>query len=184
MEGTGAGFDRQFGRRRHLSEDAALASISDAKAGGEMNIDATGSLLNSASADGRLARLVRLWRISACFTDGGRSLPLRERIRFTRAADREWPQLLRLLDARKGSALAELVVQRPELLGVVQWPYVAANWPVDKRVQCLVDHCEVLDRVGFPVRRPVDRPITLLEMDDILPGARLVLDQPKWFMRE
>lgn len=88
-----------------------------------------------------------------------------------------------LLDPR-GPALKRLMQQRPETIGVLVWPFVTSTWDVEERVRRHVAHCAEIDRLGAPYAFGVDEKLVLLDLSGVHPGLSLVLDQPKWFMRE
>ena len=89
-----------------------------------------------------------------------------------------------LVQAAPGSSAAALLAERPQMLGALLWPYQNAGWGAGRRLARIAAHCRETDRLGAPFPFPIDRRLVLADLGDVFPEARLVLDQPKWFMRE
>lgn len=82
-------------------------------------------------------------------------------------------------------ALAAMMVERPAAVaGPLVWPYLCAAWSPRERLSRLADHYQIIDQLGAPFPFSVEERLVLAELDDLHPGLRLVLDQPRWFMRE
>ncbi|MET0179991.1 MAG: DUF535 family protein [Novosphingobium sp.] len=109
---------------------------------------------------------------------------LRLRLKFLAKAVAFRREFAPLLAPRAGSSLATLLDARPDMLGIVLWPYVATSWTVPQRIARLVGHCEILDSLGPPLRRHPDDAVRVLDLGHVHPGVTLVLDQPRWFERE
>lgn len=92
--------------------------------------------------------------------------------------------LLPLRRAPPDSALARLLAARPEVWGMVVTPYLSARWSAPERLARIVDHCETVERLGFPLDTPLDSFVDLLVLDEIDPACRIVLDQPSWLLRD
>ncbi|WP_091951526.1 DUF535 family protein [Methylorubrum salsuginis] len=92
--------------------------------------------------------------------------------------------LLPLRRARPDSALGRLIAARPEVWGMVVTPYLSARWSPPQRLARIVDHCETIERLGFPLDTPLDSFVNLLVLDEIDPVFRIVLDQPSWLLRD
>lgn len=80
--------------------------------------------------------------------------------------------------------VGRLVSQRPEILGAVEWPYVTNRWDVEARLKKIHEHYQVIERLQYRIDIPFSGALTLTGLDDMHPGLRVVIDQPKWFMRE
>jgi uncharacterized protein VirK/YbjX len=89
-----------------------------------------------------------------------------------------------LLNPPKGSLLHNHLHDRPEVLGVVLWPYQCSAWSVDERVQRIVGHFEALERAPTVFHFGVEDKLQILELSDFRDGAKLILDQPRWLARE
>lgn len=85
---------------------------------------------------------------------------------------------------RPGSPLQRVMEQRPELIGVTIWPYICSSWNAKTCLQKIDEHFRVIEKVGFPLDFPVNEMLPLLDLADVAANLRVVLDQPKWFMRE
>lgn len=126
----------------------------------------------------------RLWRLSSsvCETKGWRAL--RDRCRFVLKARALADDLRPFLQPAPGSALGRALAVRPEMVGAVVWPYICVNWDAHRRLEGIRDHFQVVESVGQKMDFPIDQSIQLLDLADLQPGLRVVLDQPRWFMRE
>ena len=90
----------------------------------------------------------------------------------------------RFLAPKPNSALARIMTDRPEVLGALVWPYQCASWPVSTRLTRLLAHYDMIDTLDVPFGFGTHEKIRLLDMADTREGLRLILDQPRWFMRE
>jgi uncharacterized protein VirK/YbjX len=106
------------------------------------------------------------------------------RLRFIIAGLYEKRTTAQLLNGIEGSCLNRLMKQRPEMIGVLIWPFQCAQWRASTRLERIINHCGVIDSLGLPWDFSVDRRLVLLNLDEISPGLRVVMDQPLWFMRE
>ena len=89
-----------------------------------------------------------------------------------------------LTDMPPGSAAARQLAERPDLLGALIWPYQNAGWDAGQRIARITAHYREIDRLGPPFPFSVDERLVLADLGDRHPGTRLVLDQPRWFVRE
>nr|WP_246449374.1 DUF535 family protein [Paracoccus amoyensis] len=101
--------------------------------------------------------------------------------------------LAALANRRQFSALAGdpspslqmMARERPAVLaGPLVWPYLCAGWDADERLKRIQAHYRIVDRLGAPFPFSADERLVLADLDATYPGLRIVLDQPKWFMRE
>lgn len=97
---------------------------------------------------------------------------------------RHWRSLKPLCEARPGSALSSFVAARPECWSMVLVPYIAATWSAPVRFRRLVDHCATVERLGPLMNFPPEAFVDLVLLDEIGPDYRLVLDQPRWLLRD
>lgn len=114
--------------------------------------------------------------------DKSGNLKLRLRVRLAALANRR-----RFADlARQPSPSLQMIAdERPAVLaGPLVWPYLCAAWDADARLQHLQAHYRILDELGAPFPFSADERLVLADLDETYPGLRIVLDQPKWFMRE
>lgn len=132
----------------------------------------------------KLTKVKRIIEAVSRAAPGWRPRALRNRALMLAAAWRHRVALAAMLDAPASSDLSRLLRERPEMLGVLIWPYQTASWPASERLRRIADHCAVVDALGPPFLFSVDEKLVLLDLGEIYPGLRVVLDQPKWFMRE
>ncbi len=85
---------------------------------------------------------------------------------------------------RKNGVLQRTLQQRPEILGAVVWPYICASWPAGTRLQHMHEHFEALESMGGVLDFPPRGELLLLDLGDVAPNLRVVLDQAEWFVRE
>lgn len=81
-------------------------------------------------------------------------------------------------------ALARAIAVQPEMNGILFWPYIHKDWPRARRLEVVARHYEFLQRQPCVLADAIRRPVELLALDAPVPGLRLVLDRPRWFMRE
>lgn len=72
-----------------------------------------------------------------------------------------------------------------DCLGVVQWPYVSKRWQAEERLAAIAAHYEVVSQ-GCPqlLLSGRNESLTLADLSEWAERCSLVLDRPKWFMRE
>ncbi len=87
-------------------------------------------------------------------------------------------------EAENTSSLGRLISYRPHMIGVLLWPYQCAAWGPQERLKRIINHCQLIDEYASPLDFSPDTSLVLLDLEEIKSGFRIVLDQPKWFMRE
>lgn len=92
--------------------------------------------------------------------------------------------LTQLLLARQGSNLRWLVKTRPEIIGIVLKPYVAANWDAKTRIARIADHYRTVGEIGGVVDFPSDILIDVIQLTPIDLRYRITLDQARWLLPE
>lgn len=125
-----------------------------------------------------------LWKVSerVCVE---RSLGiLKNRLVFMVKAIRMSSSLQPFLHAAEGSPINRLIVQRPETLGAIVWPYQCHTWDAKIRLNRIEEHYSVIEGLSPKIDFPVDGALKLLDLGDMYEKLHVVLDQPKWFMRE
>ena len=126
--------------------------------------------------------MLRLFAISKRVADGSDARAWRSRLAFLAGAIPLRAELAQIL--RGSGSLGRHIAQRPETLGAVVWPYISTNWDAKERLARIRDHFAALDEAVPTFDFEVDRVQVLCDLSDLLPGLTVVLDQPKWFMRE
>lgn len=72
-----------------------------------------------------------------------------------------------------------------DCLGVVQWPYVSKRWEAEQRLSAIASHYEVVtQRCPQLLLSGRDESLKLGDLSEWAPECSLVMDRPKWFMRE
>jgi uncharacterized protein VirK/YbjX len=125
-----------------------------------------------------------LWINSRAICDGTGIVSLVRRLRFLARALAVYDSVTPIINAPPGSALARAIESRPETIGAVIWPYQCLDWDARARLARIHEHYSIIDGIGGPINFPTDDEILLLELGDIRQGLRVVLDRPRWFIRE
>jgi uncharacterized protein len=89
-----------------------------------------------------------------------------------------------LLQNRRTAAVQNLILQRPETLGAIIWPYLCNNWDAKTRLNHIVEHYSAAEDLKFKIDFPLDGALKLLDLTNVYKDLHIVLDQPRWFMRE
>lgn len=139
-------------------------------------------LQRSASTFLNAADVSWLWRVSHTVSDCSGPRGLYRRLSFMAAAVRHRAVLLPLMHANGG--LKRMLARRPETFGVLVWPYVCLSWDASTRLARVGDHWTAVETLVPALNFPPGDEYELLDLADVMPGLRVVLDQPKWLMRE
>ena len=91
---------------------------------------------------------------------------------------------LRPLTDATGGAARRIMIERPQMLGALVWPYQCAAWGPEERLRRIAAHYAEIDALGAPFEFGIEERLVLADLGDLRPGLRLVLDQPRWFIRE
>lgn len=94
---------------------------------------------------------------------------------------------LELFSSRMVQALGANGLQTlgTDCLGVVQWPYVSKRWEAEQRLSAIASHYEVVtQRCPQLLLSGRDESLKLGDLSEWAAQCSLVLDRPKWFMRE
>lgn len=86
--------------------------------------------------------------------------------------------------APAGSTLAKTLEDRPRMIGAFSWPFMCAAWEPEERWARIVNHCARVDKMTPVYRMRIRECAAIADFSDIEPGLSIVLDRPKWFMRE
>lgn len=125
-----------------------------------------------------------LWALSAAACGQGNFRALKRRLEFMMAAIRAFRALKAFLYPRPDSPLQRTMAQRPETVGVVVWPYVCANWSTVDRLRRVAGHFAVLEAQLPMLDFSAEDCLVLADLSDVSEDLHVVLDRPKWFMRE
>lgn len=100
------------------------------------------------------------------------------------SALRHMNSLSKLWNAREGSLLQKVVAARPEIWQMLRVRFVAAVWPARERFARIIDHCNIVETMGRPFNIRPNEYAMLLELEEISGGCWLMLDSPRWLLRE
>ena len=125
-----------------------------------------------------------LWRASCAAYPGASWRDWAQRGKLIVAGARYWDGVAPLLSQEGAAPVNRILRERPEMLGVLVWPYVSAFWNPSKRLAGIAEHGAVLSALEAALDFSIDEHIELALLDDVYKGAYLIIDQPRWFMRE
>ncbi len=142
----------------------------------------------------RVDDLKWLWKMSeiVCDLTEGRTQKfsfakvriMKWRVRYISKAVQLLDSLQVFIHPPKDSLLQRAMAQRPELIGVVVWPYICTSWDASTSLRRIDEHFKVIEMMGATLDFPVNETLPLLDLADVSTNLRVVIDQPKWFMRE
>jgi uncharacterized protein len=89
-----------------------------------------------------------------------------------------------LLQNTKNVAVQNLIAQRPETLGAILWPYQSKSWDVKTRLSRIAEHYCAIEDLKYKIDFPLDGALKLIDLTHLHKDLHIVLDQPKWFLRE
>jgi uncharacterized protein len=125
-----------------------------------------------------------LWAISgAIWGEGGAGIVVK-RMRLIVGAIRLSELIMPMLTSAPGSQLGRLMQERPETLGALLWPYQCTGWSARERIAKIIAHYNAIEKIGGPIDFPVGDRLLLLDLAAIRDGLQVIIDRPKWFMRE
>lgn len=108
-----------------------------------------------------------------------------------------YKQLAFCLQARKNRHLIETFIREihqlgyghtlklePSVFGNLVWPYIHKDWDVSQRFSCIAKHYALLK--SMPKFLDVSDGLAkeILNLDTFSPDTSIVLDKPRWFVRE
>jgi uncharacterized protein len=131
-----------------------------------------------------LSNVAWIWKASGQVYQGRGFIITSRRVRFFLRALGAYGALKPFIRAPQDATLGKLIAHRPETVGAVIWPYQCAGWNSTTRLARIREHCAIVDRYGWPMNFQICDQLRLLELDEIHTGLKVVLDQPRWFLRE
>ncbi len=84
----------------------------------------------------------------------------------------------------EGSPINRLIAQRPETVGAVVWPYQCKSWDAKTRLKQIEEHYSVIEEFFPTIDFHVNGALKLINLSDMYENLHVVIDRPKWFMRE
>jgi len=132
----------------------------------------------------RIVAAVTLIALAVLITIPGRGLRnYVARVRLFAVCARELKQISEFSIDTASPYLVKTLQERPTLVGVAAWPYINGQWTTRERFSCLRNHYRELD--DLPALQIGTREAKVIsDLGDVVPGLRLVIDRPNWFMRE
>ncbi|NIJ06859.1 uncharacterized protein VirK/YbjX [Sphingomonas vulcanisoli] len=103
---------------------------------------------------------------------------------YAGSAIRHFNSLSQLWNAPDGSLLQTLLAVRPEIWTMLRVRFVSALWPARERFARIIDHCQIVEQIGHPFDLHPNEYAVLLKLDELMPGCQLMLDSPRWLLRE
>ena len=100
------------------------------------------------------------------------------------AAIKHFGSLSQLWNAPEGSLLQSLLAFRPEIWTMLRVRFVSALWPARERFARIIDHCQIVEHIGRPFDLRPNEYAILLKLDEVMPDCKLMLDSPRWLLRE
>jgi uncharacterized protein VirK/YbjX len=73
--------------------------------------------------------------------------------------------------------------QRPDALGIVEWPYINNGWSLSKRISVIKNHHDVVEQIPL-LNFTINNSLQLTDLSTVFPGLMVVCDRPRWFLRE
>lgn len=129
--------------------------------------------------------MFHLWRVSERFDFGSSTArAFFRRLRFLVQSLPARHVLGEMISEPPDSPLARLLADRPETVGAAVWPYQCLQWSGAERLARIREHFAAINRLGPPLDFPTEEKLILLDASEYQEGVRIVLDQPRWFMRE
>jgi len=89
-----------------------------------------------------------------------------------------------LLNENSSNSVYQIVHDRPRIFGVLIWPFICCSWDSDTKLERLINHYHTIDQIPVPIQFRVNQKALLIDGSQYFGGLEIVLDQPKWFMRE
>ncbi len=102
------------------------------------------------------------------------------RARFVALAIRYYPLIVTLLES---GAIAAALAERPQLLGAVEWPFLHKDWSVRRRFEAMRSHHSEIENLPW-LRVHMNESRVVTDLHDVVPGLRVLIDRPDWFLRE
>jgi len=76
----------------------------------------------------------------------------------------------------------ELADQKDKL-GILVWPYIHNEWGFEKKASIIQTHYRCIDGIPQLCIRATER-LDVLDLDNVKPGLKIIIDRGEWFKRE
>lgn len=97
---------------------------------------------------------------------------------------RHFGSLRQVFSADRDSRLGQFRRYRPEMLGIVLTPFISARWTPPQRIDIVVDHCDYVETIGWPLDVGDHDYRRLTDLSHISAGLHIELAAPRWLARE
>ncbi len=132
----------------------------------------------------KINTIVWLVLSSGVLFGGLRPSMLRWRFRFLCAGLAAFTRIQAILYDTAHHRLRRALGERPEILGILVWPYIDARWTFNKRVKVIEQHFSSLDGPRRLLNFSAHRHVELSRFPDVNDQLSLVLDKPITAIRE
>lgn len=128
--------------------------------------------------------LIWFWDVSRTVCTGSVISVIKGRLVFMVKAIQMSSELEPFMRSKEGSPVNKLLVDRPETLGVIVWPYQCHTWDAKIRLSKIKEHYNVIEDLSSKLDFPVNGALKLIDLGFVYEKLHIVLDQPIWFIRE
>jgi len=106
---------------------------------------------------------------------------LKRRIKFFFIANQHKQEIKNFTEKME----AQNIAVTPQMLGVLEWPYIHNEWNIETKLDKLATHYEILLN-SFPILARVNEsePYEVISFDHISKGIIVAIDYAPWFIRE
>ena len=125
-----------------------------------------------------------LWMAAQVIYPGSAPSTVKNKLGFFLRCLKARSTLRKLLDGGEHHLLAQEVAAMPKSLGFVVWPYIRSDWPMLRRFEALSEHKQALASDMAALDVSVSASVLIVDLADMSPGLRLVVDQAPWCLRE
>jgi uncharacterized protein VirK/YbjX len=106
------------------------------------------------------------------------------RLRFLKRAGKQSELLEDFIQKMKAYGHEAIFSQEPYMLGLVEWPYMHNQWDLQKRVDTISTHYQILPSQPKFLDVSDGQPKKIIDLNEYCEGASVVIDRAKWFARE
>jgi len=127
---------------------------------------------------------IMLIAVAVLTTLPGRSLRTQvARVRFFASCAREIKHISELTRPSTSENLTRTLQERPSLVGIATWPYINSFWTTGQRFGAVQAHYQELEQFKS-LQIGTREQLQVADLGDVVPGLKVVIDRPNWFMRE
>jgi len=104
------------------------------------------------------------------------------RIRYMFIALLNWRIITKIISTTNNCLKKELDDQKDKL-GILVWPYIHNEWGFEKKASIIQNHYRCIDDIPQLCVREPER-LDVLDLDNVKPGLKVIIDRGEWFKRE